>query len=166
MSSTNVSKMNSVFLIILGTVILLVGLFLLVGGGYLITLGGSWYFAIAGLGLTLSGAFVIQRRLIGAVLYLVVFAASIIWSLWDVGFAFWPLYSRLFALAALAVVVLLAMPHFYGRGRRASVPLAYTGAAIVALSLIVTFYYALQPQPIQTADNAPAPVPGRAVGRV
>ena len=166
MSSTNVSKMNSVFLIILGTVILLVGLFLLVGGGYLITLGGSWYFAIAGLGLTLSGAFVIQRRLIGAVLYLVVFAASIIWSLWDVGFAFWPLYSRLFALAALAVVVLLAMPHFYGRGRRASVPLAYTGAAILALSLIVTFYYALQPQPIQTADNAPAPVPGRAVGRV
>ncbi|MDQ0668259.1 membrane-bound PQQ-dependent dehydrogenase, glucose/quinate/shikimate family [Pseudomonas sp. W2I6] len=166
MSPTNVSKMNSVCLIILGTVILLVGLFMLVGGGYLITLGGSWYFAIAGLGLTLSGAFVIQRRLIGTVLYLVVFAASIIWSLWDVGFAFWPLFSRLFALAALAVVVLVAMPHFHGREQRVSVPFAYMGAVIVALGLIVTFYSALQPQPIQTADSAPEPVPGKAVGTV
>lgn len=125
MPPSNVSKQNSVLLIVLGTVILLVGLFMLGGGGYLITLGGSWYFTLAGLGLTLSGAFVIQRRLIGALLYLIVFAASIIWSLWDVGFAFWPLFSSLFALAVLAVVVLVAMPHFHCIGQQASAPIRY-----------------------------------------
>jgi hypothetical protein len=57
MPPSNVAKQNSVLLIVLGTVILLVGLFMLGGGGYLITLGGSWYFTLAGLGLTLSRAF-------------------------------------------------------------------------------------------------------------
>ena len=33
----------------------LAGLFFLIGGGKLISLGGSWYFLLAGLGLLLSG---------------------------------------------------------------------------------------------------------------
>lgn len=166
MPPLSTSRLTTALLIILGIVVLLVGLALLVGGGYLVVLGGSWYFALAGAGLFVSGLFLIRQRLPGAVLYLLVFAASVVWSVWDVGLAFWPLFSRLFALGVALVFVLLAAPHLRARRRPASAPLAYLTAAVVAVGLGVTFYTALQPQPIQTADGTPAPVPGKAVGTV
>lgn len=92
MPSSSTSRLTAALLIILGIVVLLVGLALLVGGGYLVVLGGSWYFALAGAGLLVSGLFLIRQRLPGAVVYLLVFAASVVWSMWDVGLAFWPLF--------------------------------------------------------------------------
>jgi len=166
MPPSSTSRLTTALLIILGIVVLLVGLTLLVGGGYLVVLGGSWYFALAGAGLFVSGLFLIRQRLPGAVVYLLVFAASVVWSVWDVGLAFWPLFSRLFALGVAAVLVLLATPHLRTRARPVSAPLAYLAAAVVAVGLGVTFYTALQPQPIQTADGMPTPVPGNAVGTV
>lgn len=149
-------------LIVLGLFIAGVGLCLLAGGAYLITLGGSWYFALAGVGMLTAGALLMRQRLAGVLLYLVVFGASVPWALWDAGLAFWPLFSRLMALAVLAVLVLLAVP----RLRPGSAGLAYTGAAVMAAGLAATFYAALQPQPIQTAEGAPKPVAGKAVGVV
>ncbi|UWF47889.1 membrane-bound PQQ-dependent dehydrogenase, glucose/quinate/shikimate family [Pseudomonas sp. N3-W] len=164
MPQSNASKAGKAFMIALGTIILLTGLFMLAGGSYLITLAGSWYFALAGLCLTLAGILIVRRRLLGALIYLAVFVASVGWSLWDVGLAFWPLFSRLFALAVLATLVLLVMPRLCSVGRTVSARFAYLGAAVVAIGLAATFYTAFQPQPIQTADGAPVPVPGKAVG--
>ncbi|MNO46995.1 Quinate/shikimate dehydrogenase (quinone) [compost metagenome] len=166
MPSSSTSRLTAALLIILGIVVLLVGLALLVGGGYLVVLGGSWYFALAGAGLLVSGLFLIRQRLPGAVVYLLVFAASVVWSVWDVGLAFWPLFSRLFTLGVAAVLVLLATPHLRTCARPVSVPLAYLAAAVVAVGLGLTFYTALQPQPIQTAEGMPTPLPGHAVGTV
>lgn len=160
------STLTAALLIILGIVVSLVGLALFAGGSYLVVLGGSWYFALAGAGLVVSGVWLVRQRLMGAVGYLSVFAASIVWSLLDVGLAFWPLFSRLFALGVAAVLVLLAVPHLRTRKRPASTQLAYLAATGVAACLAMTFYAALQPQPIQTADGMPTPVPGNAVGTV
>jgi len=150
----------------LGIVIGLGGLFMLAGGSYLITLGGSWYFALAGLGMSLSGVLLTRQRLVGALIYLGVFVASLAWSVWEVDLEFWPLFSRLFALGVLAMLVLLAMPRLRSGARAFPPALAYSGAAVVAVGLALTFHAALQPQPIQTAEGAPAPVPGNAVGVV
>jgi quinate dehydrogenase (quinone) len=166
MPHSNASKAGKAFMIALGIITLFTGLFMLAGGSYLITLAGSWYFALAGLGLTLAGILIVRRRLLGALIYLAVFVASVGWSLWDVGLAFWPLFSRLFALAALATLMLLAMPRLRSAGHIVSPRFAYLGAAVFAVGLVATFYTALQPQPIQTAEDAPAPVPGKAVGTV
>ncbi|WP_121207511.1 membrane-bound PQQ-dependent dehydrogenase, glucose/quinate/shikimate family [Pseudomonas aeruginosa] len=157
------SKAGAALLVVLGSIIGLIGLFMLAGGAYLILLGGSWYFALAGLGLAASGALIALRRALGAALYLLVFAATVAWSLWDVGLAFWPLFSRLLMLAVLALPVLLLMPLLRnGKGALSWRP-AYALAAVLAVALTATFYSALQPKPIQTADGAPAPVPGSAV---
>lgn len=166
MPKSNASKAGKAFMIALGIITLLTGLFMLAGGSYLITLAGSWYFALAGLGLTLAGILIVQRRLLGALIYLAVFVASVGWSLWDVGLAFWPSFSRLFALAVLATLVLLAIPSLRSAGRAVSPRFAYFGAAVFAVCLAATFYTALQPQPIQTAEGVPTPVPGKAVGTV
>lgn len=84
---------------IVGAAILLIGLSMLVGGIILITLEGSWFFALAGLGLSVSAIFLIMRRPLGAAIYVAVFGITILWSLWEVGLAFWPLFSRLFLIA-------------------------------------------------------------------
>ena len=103
MSESNSSKARTMTVIALGIIILLAGLCMFAGGSYLITLGGSWYFALAGLGMTLAGVQLVRRRASGAVVFVLVFLASVVWSLWDVGLAFWPLFSRLVALAVLAL---------------------------------------------------------------
>lgn len=166
MPDTHPSPTARVLLIALGTITLLPGVFMLAAGAYLITLGGSLYFALTGLGMSAAGILLVRRRLPGALMYLAVFVASIAWSVWDVGLAFWPLFSRMFALAVLALLVLLAIPTLAPGRKTAKARLSYAGALVVAVGLAATFYAALQPQPIQTADGAPTPVPGKAVGTV
>jgi len=83
---------------------LVFGLLFIAGGGYLATLGGSLYFLIAGLGMLVSAVLLFKRRLAGAWLFAVVMVASLVWSLVDAGLVFWPLVSRLFALAVLSLV--------------------------------------------------------------
>jgi quinate dehydrogenase (quinone) len=166
MSESNPSRARMMTVIALGIIILLAGLCMFAGGSYLITLGGSWYFALAGLGMTLGGLQLVRRRASGAVVFLLVFFASLVWSVWDVGFAFWPLFSRLMALTVLALFVLLAMPWLRNGDNSLISKIAYAGATVVAVALSATFYAALQPQPIQTAEGSSPPVAGKAVGTV
>jgi len=98
------------WLILLGTVILLAGLFFLIAGGKLVWLGGSPYFVLAGLALIASGALIARRRPLGALIFGATFAATVLWALWEVGFAFWPLTSRLLAMGVGATVVALSTP--------------------------------------------------------
>lgn len=155
---------RGIALIALGLVIVAFGLFMLVGGVRLITLGGSWYFALAGIGFAAAGVLTMRRRPLGTVVYLAVLAATVIWSVWDSGLAFWPLFSRLFALAVIALLLLLLMPALRGGESSASRRWSHVLAGLIAVALGATLYTALQPQPVQTADGAPAPVPGNAVG--
>jgi len=146
-------ELRGIALIAFGLVIVAFGLFMLVGGIRLITLGGSWYFALAGIGFVAAGVLTMLRRPLGTVVYLAVLAATVVWSVWDAGLAFWPLFSRLFALAALAFPLLLLMPAFEGQ-RPVSRRPAYVLAGLIAVALGATLYTALQPQPVQTADGA------------
>lgn len=135
---------------------------MLAGGVYLIGLGGSCYFAPAGLGLTVAGVLIAMRRPIGAAIYMLVFAATIIWALWEVGVSFWPLVSRLFAPAVVALFVLLIVPALRFRERSALKVPAYALAVFLALVLGATVYKAFQPMPLVIAKGAPSPVPGAA----
>jgi quinate dehydrogenase (quinone) len=157
---------GAIALVGLGLTILAPGLLMFAGGIYLIALGGSWYFASAGFGLLISGTLIAWRRPAGAAIYMLVFAGTVAWALWEVGFAFWPLVSRLFAPAVLALPVLLLLPAFRCRIRPVSLATAYALAAAIALALGATLYTAFQPLPLATADSAPEPVPGAAVGAI
>lgn len=116
MSTEKTMKAAVPALILLGLVILLYGLAMLAGGAYLIALGGSWFFAPAGLALASAGWLIVRRSPLGAALYLAMFAVTVAWSLWEAGLTFWPLFSRLFAMAVLALLLLLLMPAFHRGG--------------------------------------------------
>lgn len=90
--------------------VLVFGLLFAAGGGYLVTLGGSWYFLLAGLGLIASSVLLFRQRLAGAWLFAALMALTVIWALADAGLNFWPLISRLFALGVLSLLVALIYP--------------------------------------------------------
>ena len=51
--------------IVFALLLILLGLAILVGGVWLIALGGSWYYALAGLGLIASGVFILAGSPLG-----------------------------------------------------------------------------------------------------
>lgn len=94
----------------IGALNALIGLVLGVGGVWLITLGGSWYYAIAAVGILLSGLLLIKRNLLGVGLYLLTWVGTIIWALWEVGLDLWPLVPRTVAPTVILILVLLVIP--------------------------------------------------------
>ncbi|HWW28360.1 MAG TPA: membrane-bound PQQ-dependent dehydrogenase, glucose/quinate/shikimate family, partial [Caulobacter sp.] len=95
---------------LLGVVLALIGLTLAVGGAWLVALGGSAYYVLAGLGLLVSGVLLVRLRPFGAWSYIAVFVATVAWALWEVGLNGWALVPRVIAPTVLLVLVLAALP--------------------------------------------------------
>src|SRR3954454_20087158 len=79
----------------LGLLIALTGLGLAAGGGWLITLGGSWYYLLAGLGMLASGVQLIRARSSGFWWYALVFAGTLSWTIWESGSDYWRWVPRM-----------------------------------------------------------------------
>lgn len=92
---------------LLGILLLLMGLALLAGGIKLSLLGGSLYYVLAGIGLTLTGLLLLAGKRAALGLYALVLFASTLWSLWEIGLDWWQLVPRLSLWFALGVVLLL-----------------------------------------------------------
>lgn len=93
-----------------GVVCLLLGLVLLAGGVWLIALGGSWYYGLAGLGLVLVGILLFQRSFAAVWLYLAVWLGTVVWAFWEVGTDWWAQMPRLVGPTLILVLVLLCIP--------------------------------------------------------
>ncbi|RZJ29161.1 MAG: membrane-bound PQQ-dependent dehydrogenase, glucose/quinate/shikimate family [Brevundimonas sp.] len=121
-------------IIALGVVLALIGLTLTIGGGWLIGLGGSWYYLLAGLGLLASGVLLVRRSLLGAFVYIGVFVLTVLWALWEVGIDGWGLVPRVIAPAVLLALVIATLPALKpGRGK---VWAAGGAVGLVALLLV------------------------------
>lgn len=93
---------------VLGALLAIIGVVLIGGGGWLIAVGGSPYYLLAGLGLLLAGVLLVRLRFSGALVYSGVFLATFVWALWEVGLDGWGLIPRLFGPAVLMALVLWA----------------------------------------------------------
>ena len=113
-----------------GVIILLFGLAILIGGVWLIALGGSWYYAFAGVGLVCTALFLFRRSMLAVWVYLLTFIATVIWAVWEVGFDGWAQVPRLVAPTVVLVLVLMLIPAL--RGRRSS-PRGAVAAAIAGM---------------------------------
>src|SRR5690625_5455229 len=97
-------------LAVFAVVLVLLGAVLAAGGAWLVALGGSFYYLLAGLGLVVSGVLLLGDRPAGAWLYLLVFLATLLWACWEGGLDGWALVPRVVGPAVLAVLVLLFIP--------------------------------------------------------
>ncbi|CAO3440406.1 membrane-bound PQQ-dependent dehydrogenase, glucose/quinate/shikimate family [Azospirillum endophyticum] len=85
----------------------ILGLGSLGGGLWLILLGGSWYYAVAGL-LLLATALLLAKRSPAALsVYALLVIGTLIWALWEVGLDWWPLSARGDVIAVVGFLLLL-----------------------------------------------------------
>ncbi|WP_311224019.1 MULTISPECIES: glucose/quinate/shikimate family membrane-bound PQQ-dependent dehydrogenase [unclassified Acidovorax] len=84
----------------------IIGALLAAAGIWLVALGGSFYYVIAGIVLVGCGVLLARRRAEALWLYAVLLAASVVWALWEVGLDWWPLAARLDVLAVIGLWLL------------------------------------------------------------
>jgi quinate dehydrogenase (quinone) len=153
--------LGRLWLVLLGAIITLAGLFFAVGGGKLVSLGGSWYFLLAGIGLVIAGLLIIRRKPAGALLFGLVFVLSAVWAIWDAGFEFWPLISRLLAIAVGSIVVALSFPLLRrSAGRTPAYGASFGLAIVLAIGTAAAFYGMFVPHaPVVASGAGPARTP-------
>lgn len=110
------TRTRPTILLVTGVVVALIGLYLAVGGVWLLALGGSLYYLVAGVALLATAFLLARARTAPALwLYAAVLLGTLIWALWEAGLDFWALAPRGDILMPLGVWLLL-LP-FVARGR-------------------------------------------------
>jgi quinoprotein glucose dehydrogenase len=123
---------------LLAVFIVLFGVPILLGGIWLTLLGGSWYYVFAGLGLLLTAFFFFKRSMLAVWVYLLTFAGTLIWALWEAGSDRWAQVPRLLAPTILLVLVLLTIPVLRDRFRRGGEQVTAGIAGVLALAAATT----------------------------
>jgi quinate dehydrogenase (quinone) len=86
---------------VFAVILILIGLALASGGVQLVTLGGSLYYALAGLALIACGVLLWRRNRRGSLLYGLLLIATLAWSFYEVGLNLWALAPRTLALLVI-----------------------------------------------------------------
>lgn len=123
--------------ILLSIVMALIGVVLTGGGAWLVVLGGSPYYVIAGL-LLLASAWSLSRgRMLGAWIYVGLFILSAIWGFAESRGNAWAMIPWLVAPLVLLIFVLLVMPTLSAAENRWKI--AGGGIALSVLFVAVSF---------------------------
>ena len=96
--------------LLLALLIAVVGGILIAMGGKLISLGGSWYYALVGLAMLVSGLLLARRNSLGILVFGLASVATLIWALWEVGYDGWAMIPRLAWLAVLGLLLFAFWP--------------------------------------------------------
>lgn len=139
-----------------------VGLALAIGGAQLVSLGGSPYYLLAGIGLVATGGLLATRRPAGGLVYGIVLLATLAWAIVEAGFRFWPLLPRVFAPAVLGILV-FAVTLGLAKAPMRRLALGITGASVLlALGLLTaslpgTFNAGQAVAPLSAASSVSLP---------
>ena len=151
-----VSRGKRIALAVFGIFLGLSGLALAAGGIELITLGGSWYYLLAGLGLLLAGVLYLRRKALASAIVAVLVVATLLWAVWEIGFAFWPMVPRLAPFLVIGCVAALVHPWLAGRKpHRAASGQSRGFAALFAVLLVAGFAAMFKPHGVTEAMVQP-----------
>lgn len=149
--------------LIVGLVCLLGGAVLLVGGTRLVMLGGSLYYAIDGALLVVIGVLYLCRFALGAWLFLLLYLATWIWALSEVGLDFWGLVPRIVAPTVLGIFIAATSPWLERRASpsialRLGGPIAagvLTVGVLAMLALMFVPHGVIEPSNAHSEDAVP-----------
>ncbi|MDN2714320.1 membrane-bound PQQ-dependent dehydrogenase, glucose/quinate/shikimate family [Janthinobacterium sp. SUN120] len=147
-----VSRGKRIALAVFGVFLGCSGLALAAGGIELITLGGSWYYLLAGLGLILAGVLYWRRKPLASGIVAALVLATLLWAVWEIGFAFWPMVPRLAPFLVIGLVAALLHPWLAGRGHSGQ---SRGFAALFAVVLVAGFASMFQPHGVLEATAQP-----------
>ncbi|MFJ4066217.1 membrane-bound PQQ-dependent dehydrogenase, glucose/quinate/shikimate family [Pseudomonas sp. NPDC089996] len=146
-------RFKSVLPIVIGAVLTLLGAGLAFGGAKLISLGGSWYYLLAGLVMAASGITLIKKKIAAAWISLALLVATSIWAFWEVGFDFWQLVPRLITFIVIALVMVLIVPLLEGNRRLMGNPARVVISSALIISLVGFGYGMFRPHPTVVAKK-------------
>lgn len=159
MASSTSRAIGVWYTVALGIVMALIGVTLTAGGAWLASLGGSFYYLLAGLALCASGVLIALRRRIGALIYAGLWLLTLVWAVWEVGLNGWALVPRVVAPTLIMALVLAAWPVLNpGRGRRHALIAGGALAGIVVIAGVVVAFANRAAVP----DELPPPMPAGA----
>jgi quinoprotein glucose dehydrogenase len=129
------------------------GLFMVIGGVQLISLGGNWYYAIAGL-LSLASAIALGRRRPSASLWFgILFVLTLLWTIWEAGMDYWGWVPRFALILIFAIWFSLLLQSLHvGMSRAASRAMT----TVLVLAFLVAGGLAFVPHHVTSAGNVPA----------
>ena len=107
-------------IVVLALALGLFGMALFGGGVWLMALGGSWYYGLAGAGCLLTAALLWRQRRSALHLFALIWGLTVIWALWEVGLNWWGLVPRLVALTVILLLVLILSPALRRTARAAA----------------------------------------------
>ena len=127
----------------LALVLLAIGLLVGFGGVWLLRVGGSAYYALLAVALLASSWMLLKRSPWVIAIFAATLAATLAWSLWEVGLDWWPLAARLGVLTVLGLVlatpwITRALGTSNGRSPRIAGLMLVVGA-IFAISIAAWF---------------------------
>lgn len=131
-------------LITTGIIFILMGLFLSIGGIDLISLGGSYYYLIAGITLIVTGILIALNHEEALILFALFLLGSTGWGLWEVGLDWWQLVvPRLWVWFVLGVMLLL--PWWWKplqvQTKKPKLPILLSIAVVVsAITIVAPFF--------------------------
>ncbi|UPG92154.1 membrane-bound PQQ-dependent dehydrogenase, glucose/quinate/shikimate family [Luteibacter aegosomaticola] len=138
---------------LLALVLGLFGLFMVIGGAKLISLGGNWYYAIAGL-LSLASAITLARRRPSATLWFgVLFVLTLLWTIWEAGADYWGWVPRFALTLIFAILFSLLLPNLHQHLKRS---VARLTTAVLLLAFVIAGGLAFVPHHVTAASNVPA----------
>lgn len=136
------------YCVVLAVLVALFGLTLAIGGIWLITLGGSWYYGLAGIALLVTAVLLWRQRTGALGLTAAIWLVSLVWALWEVGLNGWGLVPRLVAISVVLILVALVSPALGNRSgavaasRKSLLPkraAAFVAAAVAIFALGAVF---------------------------
>ncbi|TIS97817.1 glucose/quinate/shikimate family membrane-bound PQQ-dependent dehydrogenase [Mesorhizobium sp.] len=120
--------------VITSLILFLIGLALGGGGIWLASLGGSWYYIIAGIAFLVAGWLLYRRKSMALWLYAAIVIGTLCWAVWEIGFDWWELGPRggIIVLIALWLLTPWARRGLTGPDGRAPLILAVLASLAVA----------------------------------
>ncbi len=150
-------KLDRLGLWLLGGFLILVGMALGFGGMRLFTLGGSYYYLLAGIACLAAGVHIVMGRKLGATIYFGFFLATVLWALWESGLDFWRLLPRVGGPLAIALYMLAPWVQKPLNGDRRAAPMWQAAIGIAGVLILGGAYLSnggVGDKPVSTASNA------------
>lgn len=137
---------------LLSLTLLTLAIFLLLGGGQLALLGGSWYYLLTGIGLLISSILIWQNRPEAISCYATILGLTMLWAVYESGFDVWALIPRIAAPLILSLwFILPSLQRKLNPSRRIviAIPTLFT----VSLLLLGGSYFVNKFQPVAREEQ-------------
>lgn len=137
---------------LLAAVFLVFGLCMVGGGAWLIGLGGSWFYAVAGLLSIASAVGLAKRRAWASGAFGLWFVLTLLWTVWESGADYWGWVPRFALVLVFAILFSLLLPSLHAgmaRGR------ALGATGVLLLGFVVAGVLAFVPHGVTEASGVP-----------